>query len=403
MSFKNNQILKDGSIINGYDQTLSPKEIDGLFVSLFGSNVSKDGKQFVVFNKIGILACNVTYLGWPHQKYKKRIQIKGYFGNYFRKNVTNNIKTVYLGIYTYKKSTLNETRLFVVFEPSTYINKKGNNSSAHVYSTNLQYAQKAGDFHKTDSFGNQIHIFKQDSFIDYIKQLSGVYVPGTYDEICELLKEKLPGFKNNLTSTLHGIDCIQKMRDDNFSKYRESEWTGSYSEYVFKKYINDNQITSIEWHEDKTDEGIDLDLKFPDRSWAYGDLKTSNIEDNIIGNAMTAFEKVMNNDGCVYYICCLFTPEKDSKHNYVVTKFWNQLRDHPYETEEEIANGYGKKMKYSVTFKKMYVLKIDKCAYEILKNSPFKQGRNSNGKPRKPKLKIKKDEIEAFSVFTDTF
>ena len=117
---------------------------------------------------------------------------------------------------------------------------------------------------------------------------------------------------------------------------------------------------------------------------------------------MSAFEKVMSNEGCVYYICCLFVPEKDSKHNYEVTKYWNGLRDEP-ETIEEVTKSYGQKMKYSVVFEKICVLKIDKYAYKLLKKSPFKQGKNSNGKPRPPKLKIKKDEIEAFSVFTDSF
>lgn len=141
------QILRNGNIVVDYDQTLTTKEIKMLMHELFNPVVKEDDKQFILYNKIALLACNVTYLGNPHPIYKKRIQLKSYYLDYLTKNSANNLKTLYLGIYTYKR-----TRLFVVFEPSTYASKKSHNSSAHVYSINLQYAQKVGKFSKVDAY-----------------------------------------------------------------------------------------------------------------------------------------------------------------------------------------------------------------------------------------------------------
>ncbi len=95
-----------------------------------------------------------------------------------------------------------------------------------------------------------------------------------------------------------------------------------------------------------------------------------------------------------------YKAEKNSAHDYAVTKYWNALRDQDkaYSDFETLKEG-GKNMKYSVTLQSLDVLKIDKNAYEIIKENPFYQGRNSNGKKREPKLKIKKDMIESLSIY----
>ena len=32
---------------------------------------------------------------------------------------------------------------------------------------------------------------------------------------------------------------------------------------------------------------------------------------------------IKDNHGTVYYICCLYKAEKDSDHQYMVSKYWN--------------------------------------------------------------------------------
>lgn len=391
------QVTRTGDIVLDYDETLTPKQIDALMSDLFGPVLERDDKQFVLYNKIGILACNVTYLGHPHPLYKKRIQLKSYYLDYLAKNSVSNIKTLYVGIYTYKK-----TRLFVVFEPSTYAGKKSHNSSAHVYSINLQYAQRAGTFNKVDAFGNNIHIYNTYEFVRYIKTLGGEVLGGTTgDDIIKMIQECFGDFKNEIPSRWNGISCYKEMLEANDNNARQGEWQGWYFEYLFKKYLTNHHVNNISWHADRSDSGIDLDIKFTDYEWVFGDLKADQINHDILGNSFETLDTVIKDkDGIVYYICCLYKAEKDSDHQYEVTRFWNTLRDNPYDSEDDIRNRYGKRMKYAVEPKKLCVLKIDQITYELLKRNPFAQGLNSDGNERKPKLKVSKDMINALSVFS---
>ena len=394
------QINKAGNIVIDYDQTLSVGQITSLMRSLFDPVLKLDEKQYVLYDKLGLLVCNVTYLGHPHPTYKKRIQLKTYYLDYLIKNTKNGIKTLYVGIYTY-----NSTRLFVVFEPSTYAHKKSHNSSAHVFSINLQYAQKVGTFSKIDAFGNKVRVFNTYEFIRYIKTLAGDELADPFGEnIMALITKRFGDFKGTIPLVWKGVDCYKQLIASNDHNARQGEWQGWYFEYLFKKYLSENRINDISWHADRTDGGVDLDIKFACGDWVYGDLKADQINSGILGNSLDTLDVVLrNHNGSVYYVCCLYKSEKDSDHNYVVTSFWNSLRDNPYTSETDLRQRYGKRMKYSVTPVKLCVLKIDAIIYEILRKTPFAQGVNSDGNERKPKLKVNKDMISALSVFVQDF
>ena len=68
---RSEQVTRTGNIVIDYDQKLSDKEINDLMLDLFNPVLRKDGRQYILYEKIGILACNVTYLGTPHPLYKK--------------------------------------------------------------------------------------------------------------------------------------------------------------------------------------------------------------------------------------------------------------------------------------------------------------------------------------------
>lgn len=399
---KVDQILKNGKITSDFDQVLTPKELDSLYFSLFRGQVTKDRKQYILFGKVGILTANVTYLGHPHPIYKKRIQLKDYYPEYVCENRKNGLTTLYVGVYTY-----NRTKLFVVFEPSTYEGKKSHNSSAHVYSMNLQYAQRVGQFSKIDAFGNRIHVFKRDHLVAYVKKTAGIIdLPEETEDIMNLLNGYLGGFVHSLPIEWKGVDSYREMMEKKFSKARGNRWPGWYFEFLFQNYLKDHPTDQIEWNEDKSENGIDLDLIFPKQKWVYGDAKADQINEDILGNDFDAFEKVITeHNGTVYYICALYNAEKDSDHGYQVSQYWNSLRDanKAYTSIDELKKRAGKSMKYSVKMQSINVLKIDKDAYEILKETPFFQGVNSNGKPRAPKLKVKKDMIAAMSVIEYRF
>lgn len=393
------QVLRNGNITIDYDQKLTSNEINKILFDLFDPVIRTDGKQFLLYDKIALLACNVTYLGNPHPIYKKRIQLKSYYLDYLARNSVANIKTLYLGIYTYKK-----TRLFVVFEPSTYAGKKSHNSSAHVYSINLQYAQRTGRFEKTDYFGNKIHIFNSYEFVRYIKSLSGDNVYIDSDELMDLINNYVSEFKTSIKKEWNGIDCYKEMVDANDSNARQGEWQGWYFEFLFKKFLEQRHDRKIEWYGSKRQGDIDLDIKFSDFDWIYGDLKADQINHDILGNSFDCLDTVIkDNSGIVYYICCLYKAEKDSDHNYEVSKYWNEFvreENKRYSSVDELKSRYGKRMKYSVKPQMLCVLKIDNVIYEILKRNPFTQGVNSDGNDRKPKLKVQKDMINALTIYS---
>ena len=399
---KNEQIKRNGDIVLDYDQKLSSKQINNLFFSIFDGVIRKDDKQFVLYEKIGILACNVTYLGYPHDLYKKRIQLKDYYLKYLDKNKNKGLVTFYVGIYTY-----NTTRLYVVFETDTYANNESHNSSAHVHTSNLQYAKRCGRFDKKDNFGNKIHVFIEYEFIRFMKSMVGDPLGGEEpDDIQKIIEDHFSRFAREIPRKWQGIKCYKELVEANDANARQNHWEGYYFEHLFKEYLKKNRVNEISWHSDKKKGGIDLDIVFNDKNWVYGDLKADSEADSIQGNDIETIKRVVkDNNGLVYYICCRYKFEKDSQHGYRVTKYWNSLRDEKkqYKTVSQLESRFGKTMKYSVKPKYLCVLKIDSVAFDILKQNPRKQGHNSNGKPRPDKIQIFKDKVDALSVLTINF
>ena len=396
MSKQTDQILENGAIVEGCDQIITRKSIYESFVDIFKTDCRKDRNQYVLYGKIGVLAANVTYLGNPHPINKKRMQLKKYYQDYVKENKNKNLFTIFVGIYTYEK-----TRLYVVFEPWTYVLKDLNNSSAHVYSANLQSAQREGKFFKIDRLGNKIHIFNAEFFEKYVKSLIGRgAAPSTYENIMELLKGYMATFLQSLPKEWNGVESYREMSANNYGNVKQNRWPGWYFEYKFQKYLETNPTEEVSWNSDKTKGGVDLDVKFPMSDWIYGDLKADRLNEDILGNKFATFDNVINDhDGVVYYICVRYKAERDIEHGCVTAKEWNSYRDKEkqYKNEAKIEKA-AKSMPYSVKIERINILRIDKANYEELKKHPFFQGHNPNGKYRKPKLKVKKDLIEQYTV-----
>lgn len=391
------QVLSDGSVVLDYDDPCVRGDVDKLFRRLFPAQVARDDKQLILFGNVGILTAAVTYLGHPWTLEKKRIQLKDYFPEYYQKNIRHGIDTLYVGIYHY-----GGLYLYVIFNPADYHGKKSHNSSAHVQTFDLQYAVRAGRYDKVDGMGNHITILDEAHFAKYIKDKSWLASRSTYEDVMQMLYDYFAHFLIQMPKKWNGIDCYKEMLAAHDNNAKQGEWQGFYFEYLFKKALRENPTDLVQWWSSKKDSDIDFDLVLPQKPWTYGDLKAESIDSDILGNSLESLEKVITeHGGRVLYFCCLCNSEKDSAHEYKVTKFWNQYRDNPYESEEEMADRYGKKMKYSVTPKEFRILNIDKTAFDILKEKPFNQGVNSNGKARKPKLKVTKGLIDALTVYIE--
>lgn len=433
------QILSDGTMELGYDTSLSTSEITTILCRYF-PNLKVAGSSPIFYvgdykgHKYAIRCKNVTYLGNPHPYYKKRIQIADDLYTFFNKAVEIEATPLLLGIYTHKDNTI-----FVDYKIDTYIHKKAHNSSAHVYASDLCAATEEGFFQKLDFFNNQVTAFKPEVisvFLDeYFEErvvstenmtptfnlLGDIHEQQVYDESQNKLfamveskevdsshrvkaytqkfkEEVVPEIKRffeQVDKKWNGIDCYKEMIASNYRNKFQSEWAGFFLEFAFEKYIAENQLESVvHYYQDKSENGIDLDLFFP-RIKCYGDLKAHSEDSRgIQGNDWNTVFSILNQDnkeGHIYYIICEHETKKDSDYNYEVTKFWNTSKP-----KMKDLLSYHKRMKNNVTLKKVYMLDINYNNKEYL--TIFKQGINSNGKPRAPKIMIEHDNLEKFVV-----
>ena len=449
------QVTKEGLLIEGYDESLSPSEIFDRISKYFPkvSRATADPRVLVgnhKGHKFAIRCKNVTYLGNPHPHFKKRIQISDDLYDFYRLALSIKAEPILMGIYSFGTNTI-----FVDFKIDTYIEKKAHNSSAHIYVSDLAAATEEGYFQKIDYFGNTVTALRPDIVSVYLDEFFGIEesaeVEKTEQKVSESTKTEvqhqpvLPKsrdvnelqiqVKDGITETVvkertgvnesdfeirasyalafkrdivprvrsffdseekdwKGIECYQKMIAANYRNKYQPEWVGFFLEYEFEKYLKDNKLNYlITYAQDKTDGGIDLDLYFPTIE-SYGDLKAHSVESRgIQGNDWDTIFGIINGQdekSHVYYIVCEHSTEKDSLHDYEVTKFWN--------TAQGKANlmSYSTRMKNRVRLKRVYILDINYSNREYL--TKFKQGLNSNGKPREPKIMIEQDNLQHFIV-----
>lgn len=389
---KVSQIRRDGTLVLDYDSIYTPTEILRVLQGIFGPSLQKDRKQYVFDNKVALLVKNISFLGHSWTSDKKRMQLPDYYPEYVLRNTQNGLKSVYLGIYHY-----GSVQLFVVYDPNQFIRKKSHNSSAHVNIFDLQLAQRTGYFGKRDRFGNDVRIYKKDGFRDYVLRLAANENAKLLQDLNKYLADFATDIWNFIPKEWKAIDSIKEMKEAGDNNYRQMAWEGFYFEFLVKKFLRQYPGLQVEWHNDKKKEGIDLDLVVSADQSIYIDLKAHTEGDAILGNAMDTFEKVVEEKGGqIYYLCLDLQPESDSSHDYAAYKYWNSLRD-PSKQEEVDPNK--RQLKYSVEVKGIRLLQISKVGFELLKQKPFNQGHNSDGKPRKPKVSIAKKMVDDFTIY----
>lgn len=444
------QITKEGYVLDGYDESLSPSEIYSL-LSCYFQGIQRDSTDSRFYfgeykkHKYAIRCKNVTYLGNPHPHFKKRIQIADDLYDFYNFAIRNQAKPILLGIYSY-----HDNRIFVDFKIDTYIEKKAHNSSAHIYVSDLVAATEDGYFQKTDYFGNTVTAIRPDVLGIYLDELFGfaeeektvvttrdqntdksiaknktvTSIPDSVlhfeDKKVDVLEEKADNLAENASERFNsyanifkkqiapkikafftseerewkGIDCYQKMITANYRNKYQPEWVGFFLEFEFEKYLSENNLNYlITYAQDKSLGGIDLDLFFPTIE-SYGDLKAHSEESRgIQGNDWSTIFGIINGQdekSHIYYIVCEHSTEKDSLHDYEVTRYWNTAQN------KENLMSYATRMKNRIRLKKLYILDINYSNKEHL--TMFRQGLNSNGRPREPKIMIEQDNLSYFII-----
>jgi len=372
-----------GKVIQDYGEILTKSELRFMLKNVFeGLTLNKNG--WLYGNYRGKTYClyykNVSYLGNPHPKFKKRIQISNEFKKIYKDNLENNITTFLIGVYKYK-----DVILMCDFDTKTYKSRKAHNSSAHVYTIDLLNGERNGFFEKRDFHGNLITIYNKDNaknFLDY----------KLFDEEKTRIEvfDTLDDFFANVTKQWFGMEAYADMIEHNYRNKFQPEWPGFYLEYQLENYIEKNGLDKvITFYQNRRKGEVDLDLEFPQLG-IFGDLKAHSISSGAIqGNDYKTIMDLLKNQS-VYYIVANHETEKDSDHNYEVTRYWNKAQN------KKDLMSYSRKMKYGVKLKNYYILELNK--YNMQYIDEYNQGKNSDGKSRNKKIIIKKININNFLV-----
>lgn len=366
-------------------------------------------KKFYLFNfqecKFSVRIKNISYLGHPHPTYKRRIQIPNDLDEFYTFSISNGYIPLLLGIYSY-----GEQILFVEFNIENYIHKKHHNSSAHVWIDDLLNGFNDKIFQKTDFNKNRVTVFDATYFVEFLElyyikkdKIDYDYTPITSTialppkhtkELLEVI-EVFNSFIENMTKTLYGIAAYQEMISEKYNNAYQAEWLGFYLEYKFRKYLKENNLEEvIVFVDDKSKNGIDLDL-YLNKLDCFADIKSHSISSrSVLGNDFEIVKSVVETYGVLYYVVFEHETILDSFCGYEVTNFWNGA------LEKTDLMSYSSKMKNSAKLMSYRLLEINQSNFTDLEM--FRQGINSNGRLRDPKIMIKREKFPIFEIHNRT-
>ena len=358
-----------------------------------------------------VLFKNVTYLGHPHPFFKKRIQIPGTWRGHM-----SSPKTIITGVYTKSEHKQEGSELIVVYANKDFINKKANNSSAHIYTTDLKKADLEGYFSKVDKKNNFVQVFTKNEFDKFVNSLANdtgkINSLNDQKEWYQNYSNKFyqKNIKNNpkkvcmdyaktiLNENWNGKTAYNEMVNANYRNMLQAEWPGFYNEFLFENFIKQEGYEGVVSAEDDDSE-LDLDLTFlkNSKNVFLGDLKTHTKGSRaIITNDQGVIDTAVKKHGKVWFFVVEHDTEKDIDHGLVVRDHWNKLK-----RETGIGNplaNYATRMKNNVTIKNVLILEVTLHNHQYL--SDFQEGMpNSNGRPRAPKYKINKRDLEHFVYY----
>jgi hypothetical protein len=410
-NLQSEQIRSDLSLEEALDDKLSQNQMkEVLFATLGQENCIEErilNKKVLVYkngsNKTVLLFAAITYLGGngQHPIYKKRIQLKKWYKDVVLETQSNpqynNYDVRFIGVYHYKGNII-----FADFIKDTYMQKKMNNSAAHIYINDLYQGIRNGIFKKIDQNNNVIMTINCNNLKEYLDsiEVEESYRPTLINDF-ESFNHTFP-FRSWIKSTV----AIPEMYHSGFSQWKQGEWPGWYLEYLVEKYIKENNIEHRMKYIATSHKGVDdfdFDLFFEEDDF-YGDLKASDINKyETPGNDQETFAECINKHDKFWYIIYEHETIKDknSNSNFEATRFrTNFIRDNgewdPYKPWDELS--YKSRMKHSVNFKQMMIIELNRINFrDVL--SDFNQGRQPSGEARKPKFKLNKRNIDNYVIF----
>ena len=394
-SVRVDQLLSTGEVVLDFDRKLSNAEkFDALATALPGASRERlAGVNVVRWRDQAILYKQVTYLGIPWESYKKRIQIPNTWLNAYDEIAARGLQPRFVGIYEH-----NSVVLFVDFDPILYIQRKANNSAAHVATNDLYQALVHGAFERTDKNFNRLTAVRSDRFASYLD--------GTYDgsdnrfQIFEDLNEQL--FTGDF---IYGLDAVKEMHNANWPDRFQNEWAGFYLEYAFNALAEqDPQRYQVEFVKNKIAGSLDFDLvwRTPTRTIDYlGDLKASDYtQRDALGNDAISLDRAIQEYGKFWYVIYEHETRHARDFGDQATVEWNEWRRcHGHVQRKQYDPlSYRAKYKESVRFIGMKVLEVNEANKGFVLGD-FHQGAQPSGAARAKKVSIKKKQMDNFLVY----
>ncbi|MBR4927402.1 MAG: hypothetical protein IKY98_03640 [Alphaproteobacteria bacterium] len=392
---KSEQISPAMSIVYDYDQPFT-KRMD--FLNAFKQALGEDcgyfmfGKHTVYYydhdgKREYFLVAAITWLSGPHLLFKKRLQLKKWYKEFYDLYCNEvNSKIHLTGIYHYDGLVV-----FIEFATEDYMGNKMNSSAAHVYSNDIYQALTNKKFEKIDKNNNHITTIASRNY--------KAFLDGTLKEnsLFDFFRKFNLGF--TFGQWITAIEAITEMKTKNWYQWRGTEWAGWLLECKVNEFIEmekyQDQVMYI--GNRKGLEFLDLDLLFKKESF-YGDLKASDITtEETPGNDQKTVLEALAKCGRIWYIIYEHETIKDKDKDNEMAKARMKLLGVPYKEGDKIS--YQSRMKHSVNFKRMKIFELNRInMYEALKE--FNQGHQPNGGQRAPKFSINKKNIDNFIVFS---
>lgn len=390
------QIGQHGQLLSDFDVRMSNKQkMDLLLQALPGAHAEVyAGEQVVRFRDQLILKKQVTHLGIPWPAFKKRIQIPKKWLNVHRQALSDGLTPRFVGIYHYGDVTI-----FVDFDPSNYMQRKANNSAAHVATNDLFQAQTLGVFSRQDRNGNRLTSVRAADFSDYLLGVARRLPPRI--EVFERFNSGL------LSSTpVLALDAIKEMHEVQWPDRFQGEWPGFYLEFRFDSFVRQHNLQDrVSFHKAKKRGDFDFDLIFGRHGEAdyYGDLKASNISKRESpGNDAETILECVQKFGRFWYVLYEHETWHGKSQEHSPTIAWNEWRRsvgyqgrNPYN-----ALSYASRFKAAVSYVQMSILEINEANFHLALGQ-FNQGQQPGGAPREPKVMILKRDIDNFLIYSE--
>ncbi|MFD1505738.1 hypothetical protein FE374_00935 [Georgenia yuyongxinii] len=391
------QIRADGTLIQDVDTTLSPSQkVNLLLDALPGATVENyAGVRLVRFADQVLLYKQVTHLGNPWPGFKKRIQIPKEWLDVERQARADGLIPRFVGIYHYDGVTI-----FVDFDVETYVQRRANNSAAHVATNDLFQAQTAGQFSRVDRNGNRVSSIRADEFATYL--LAGYEEKNPHIDVFDRFSDAfLDGVR------IDGLTAVQEMYAADWPDRFQNEWAGFYVEFRLSNYLTQHNLHELlAVQKEKRKGEYDYDLRFLKNGALehYGDLKASNIAVNDSpGNDAENFFRCLSETGRFWYVIFEHETWHGRDNSNVATIAWNDWRrsaGHIGHSKVYDPLSYAGRFKEAVRFVGVKILEVNQANADKVLGHFQKDFRQPDGKPRKGKVMIKKKDIDNFLIYT---